>query len=217
MARQAKKEGLKYLGITDHTQGLAIARGMKESQILKQKKAIAKANKKLSGITLLHGVEANIMKDGSIDVSNKVLKQLDYALAAVHSSARMGEKQMTARICKAMENEFLKGIAHPTGRKLHEREAFALNMDKFFEKAKETGTFLEINAYPARLDLNGAHIKRAVKDFKVKLYIGSDAHVKENIHWNELGVAMARRGWAGKKDIINSLDVKGLKKVKFLN
>jgi DNA polymerase (family 10) len=216
MATQAKKEGLKYLGITDHTQSLAIARGMKEKEILKQKKAVAKVNKKMSGITLLHGVEANILKDGSIDVSNKVLKELDFTLAAIHSQARMTEKQMTARLCKAMENEYLTGIAHPTGRKINEREAYPLNMGKFFEKAKETNTFLEINSYPIRLDLKDTHIKRAIKDFKLKLYIGSDAHVKENIHWIELGTATARRGWAAKKDIVNTLDIKGLKKIKFL-
>jgi DNA polymerase (family 10) len=207
MALQAKKLGWNFLGISDHSKGLAIARGLTDKELLKQKKEVDRVKDGFKGLKVLHGVEANIKPNGKIDVSDKALKELDYANAAVHSNFKMPKKEMTARIMAAMENEHVKVIAHPTGRKIGVREAFDVDLEKLFDQAKATDTLLEINAYPVRLDLKDVHVKMAVEN-KVKLVIGTDAHTKENLRYVELGAATARRGWAEKKDIVNAWPLK---------
>jgi DNA polymerase (family 10) len=206
MALQAQSLGWNFIGISDHAK-LPIARGLTDKEILKQKKAIERARKRVKGLEILHAVEANIQPNGKIDVSPKVVKELDYVNAGVHSKFNMGKKEMTDRIVKAMENEKVKIITHPTGRKIGLREPFAVDLERIFDKARETETFLEINSYPVRLDLKDSHIRRAI-EHKVKLAIGSDAHTKENLHFVELGAATARRGWAERKDIVNAWPLK---------
>ena len=211
MVLQAKSLGWNFIGISDHSKGLAIARGLTDREIIKQHKEIENVRKSVKGIEVFHAIEANIQANGKIDVSPKAAKELDYINAAIHSKFKMEKKEMTERICEAMEHEKVKVIAHPTGRKIGIREPFALDMEKLFEKAKETDTFLEINAYPVRLDLKDVHIRQAI-EHKVKLTIGSDAHTKQNLHYVELGAAMARRGWAEKKDIVNAWPLKKIVK-----
>ena len=144
------------------------------------------------------------MKDGTLDISDKILSKLDIVLAAAHSNFKMPRQDTTKRICRAMENPNVDILAHPTGRVIQKREGYQIDFDEILTCAKRTGTILEINSYPARLDLNDAHIKKAVQA-EVKLSLGTDSHAKNQLSNMEFGVSQARRGWAEKKDIINAM------------
>lgn len=207
MALAAKKYGLSYIAITDHTKSLAMTNGLNESRLLKQGKEIDKINRKLSGITILKSAEVNILKDGGLDINNKTLKELDVIGVAVHSNFNMSREQMTKRIINAMENEYVNILFHPTGRVIQKREPYSFDMEKIIDVAKSLGIILEINSYPDRLDLKDEHIRLAVKT-GVKLCIDTDAHNKTNFPFLELGIAQARRGWAEEKDIVNTLPLK---------
>lgn len=211
MAETAKKLGHQYILIADHTGELSIAGGMDEKTILKQMAEIDRIDKKLSGIKILKGVEVNIRKDGNLDIRNEVLAKLDIVLAAVHSNFKMSKPEMTKRICRAITNPHVDILSHPTGRLIQRREGYQLDLDKIFKVAKETETVLEINAYPNRLDLNNINIKKAI-DAGVKLSIATDSHNREHLSYIELGIAQARRGWAEKKDIINTQPLEKLLK-----
>ncbi|MCD6481251.1 MAG: DNA polymerase/3'-5' exonuclease PolX [Thermoplasmata archaeon] len=212
MVQEARKLGHKFIAITDHVGSLKIAGGMDEEKIAEQAREIEKVREKYDDIYIFHGVEANIMKDGSIDVGKEVLKNVDVVLASIHSAFRMEEKEMTARLLKAMDNEYVDIIAHPTCRIIQKREPIKVDMEKVMEKAKENDIVMEINAYPERLDLNDLNVKMAV-EYGVKLSIGTDAHAKEHLRFYDLGTAVARRGWATKKDVINTYDVDKLKRM----
>lgn len=206
MAREAKKQDLSYIAITDHTRDLAMVGGSDEKKLLRQMAEIDKLNKKLSGITILKGAEVNIRKDGSLDIEDKVLAKLDVVGASVHSLFKMSKVDMTKRILRAMENPNVDILFHPTGKRLFKREPYDVDMDKMVEKAKKTGTILEVNA-SSRMDLSDANIKKAV-GARVKLSINSDAHDKSHFKFLEYGVAQARRGWAKESDVINTFSVK---------
>ncbi len=212
MVQEAKKLGHKFIAITDHVGSLKIAGGMDEEDVKEQAKEIEKIREKYDDIYIFHGVEANIMKDGSLDVSNSLLKEVDLVLASVHSAFRMDEKEMTKRVIKAIEHEYVDIIAHPTCRIIQKREPIKLDIEKVFEAAKENDVIMEINAYPDRLDLNDIHTKMAI-EMGIKISIGTDAHSKEHLKFYELGVAVARRGWAEKKDIINTYNIEELRKL----
>ena len=203
MAAEAKKLGLKYIAITDHTKTLAMTGGSDEKKLARQMAEIDKINKKISGVKILKGAEVNILKDGSLDINDETLAKLDVCGAAVHSHFNMPKEEMTRRICRAMENPHVDIIFHPTGRVIQKREAYELDMDKIIKCAKKTGTVLEVDAYPDRLDLKDEHIKKAV-EAGVKLAIDSDAHDVNHIHFLEHGIAQARRGWAKKSDVVNA-------------
>lgn len=212
MAAMAKSLGYEYLLISDHGGTLApVANCMPENKILKQGKKIDELNKKLKGIRLLKGSETNIKNDGSIDVSNKTLKTLDIVTAAIHTKFKMSKKEMTKRIITAMENEHIDVIAHPTGRLIGSRQPYDFDFDEVVDAAKRTGTFLEINCQPERLDLNYFHVFKARN--KVKFTLGTDAHDKNHMNYMEFGLAQARRGWCEKKHILNTLSLKDLRKV----
>ena len=212
MVQEAKKLGHKFIAITDHVGSLKIAGGMDEEDVKEQAKEIEKIREKYDDIYIFHGVEANIMKDGSLDVSNSLLKEVDLVLASVHSAFRMDEKEMTKRVIKAIEHEYVDIIAHPTCRIIQKREPIKLDIEKVFEAAKENDVIMEINAYPDRLDLNDIHTKMAI-EMGIKISIGTDAHSKDHLKFYELGVAVARRGWAEKKDIINTYSIEELRKL----
>jgi len=212
MAKAAHEFGYEYIAITDHTGTLQIANGMNEKQIEEQKKEIEKINERIEGIEILKGAEVNIQSDGKLDIKDEVLNDLDVVIASIHSGFRHYKEKMTGRILSAMENENVNIIAHPTGRKIQERRAYNLDLEKIFQTSKETNTFLEINGYPNRLDLNDINTKRAIET-GCKLAINTDSHKKEHLKYIELGIATARRGWARKKDIINSLPLRKLKKI----
>ena len=147
--------------------------------------------------------------NGSLDIKDEVLQKLDYVIAGVHSSMKMAKQEMTKRIIKAMENSNVDIISHPTGRLIGRRDEFQMDFDKILEVAKKTGTILEINSNPMRLDLNGFNIRRA-KAQGVKMIINTDSHKKEQLDLIEYGIGQAHRGWAEKSDIINTLSVEEL-------
>ena len=207
MAQAAKKIGHEYACITDHTGQLKIANALNEERIKKQKKEIEKANEQIKNFRILHGTEVNITNDGALDMKNNVLREFDIVLASIHSGFKNPKEKITERIVKAMENEHVDIIAHPFGGLINERPAYEMDFDKVLEKAKQTNTILEINAFPNRLDLNDVHVRAAI-NAKVKLSIGSDAHEDNELRYYKLGIATARRGWAEKKDIINTCPVK---------
>ena len=207
MAEEAKRLGLEYIAITDHTKGLAMTGGSDEKKLLKQMAEIDKINRSLKGITILKGAEVNINKDGTLDIKDEVLARLDVVGIAVHSHFNLPKREMTERIVRAMRNPHADILFHPTGRVIQKREPYDVDMDALIKTAKETGTVLEIDAYPDRLDLKDGHIRKAV-EAGVKLAIDSDAHSVNHIRFLEFGVAQARRGWAEKKDVINTRPLK---------
>lgn len=211
MAAEAINLGLEYIVITDHTKSLAMTGGSDERKLLKQMAEIDRINLKLNPpaggknlkLKVLKGAEVNILKDGSLDIIDDVLAQLDVVGAAVHSHFNLSKKEQTERIKKAMRNANVDIIFHPTGRIINKRPAYELDIDEIIKTAKETGTILEIDAYPDRLDLKDDYIKKAIKA-GVKLAINSDAHNINHLHYLKFGIAEARRGWAEKKDIVNA-------------
>ncbi len=202
MAETAMRRGYRYLGITDHTKFLRIEHGLDEKKLALQRKEIDKLNQKFKNFKILQGAETNILNDGLVDIRDESLKKLDYAIAGIHSNMKMPKEKMTERIIQAMKNPYIKIISHPTGRILKRRNEYQIDFDKILRAAKETGTILEINSFPERLDLNDQNIRRA-KEAEVKMVINTDAHHLDQMRFIEFGIAQARRGWAEKKDIIN--------------
>ncbi|MDD2753323.1 MAG: DNA polymerase/3'-5' exonuclease PolX [Candidatus Portnoybacteria bacterium] len=214
MAEAAKKLGREYIAITDHAGYLAIAGGMKEKKLLKYMAEIEKADKKISGIKILKGAEVDINKDGGLEIKDEVLAKLDIVLASIHDNFKMDKEAMTKRVCRAMANPHMDIWAHPSGRVLGRREGYEVDWNIVFKQAVKTGTAIEINAYPERLDLTWQNVKRAIA-MGVKLSIGTDAHDAGHLGYLELGASVARRGWCEKKDIINCLSWEDL--LNFLN
>ncbi len=206
-AREAKKRGLKYIVITDHTKSLAMANGLDEKRLAEQGKQIDKINKKLTDFRVLKGSEVDILKDGKLDLKDEALKKLDVVGIAVHSNFKMSKKKMTERIIRAMKNPHADILFHPTGRVINKRPAYELDLERIIKVAKQTGTILEINAYPNRLDLKDEYARMA-KEYGVKLSIDSDAHSITHLHYLEFGIAQARRGWITKQEVINTRSVK---------
>ncbi|MBS3772980.1 MAG: DNA polymerase/3'-5' exonuclease PolX, partial [Candidatus Thermoplasmatota archaeon] len=211
MAKGARKLGHEYIAITDHVGSLRIAGGMDADQVAEQAEEIQAARDTIDGIHIFHGVEANIMKDGSLDVGGEIFDQVDVVLAGVHSAFRMDEAEMTERLVTAIEHPAVDIIPHPTCRRLQKREPISVDMEKVLQAAADNNVVMEINAYPERLDLNDAHARRA-KERGVMLSIGTDAHRASHLRYYELGVAVARRGWLEKGDVINTLDAEALAK-----
>ena len=213
MADMAIFLGYAYLGISDHTKFLRIENGLDEKQLTEQRKEIDKLSSKFnsqnSKFKILQGCEANILNNGSVDIKDSALEKLDYVIAGVHSSLKMPKEEMTKRIITAMKNPHIDIIAHPTGRLLGKRAAYNLDIEKILRVAKETNTILEINSFPQRLDLNDINIKRAI-EIGVKLIINSDAHQTNQMKSMEFGVYQARRGWAEKKNILNTFSLSKL-------
>ncbi|MEA3293201.1 MAG: DNA polymerase/3'-5' exonuclease PolX [Patescibacteria group bacterium] len=207
MANGAIKKGYQYLGITDHTKFLRISHGLNEKELLRQKKEIIKLNEKFKKenikFRVLQGAETNILNNGSLDINDNALKKLDFAMAGVHSSFRMKRAKMTERIIRALKNPYVKILVHPLGRIIQKRDEIEMDFDKILRAAKQFNVILEINAYPERLDLNDINIRRA-RESGVKMAINSDSHCIDHLEYMEFGVYQARRGWAEKKDIINT-------------
>lgn len=214
MVEESRNIGHSFIAFTDHVGSLKVAGGMDKKEWEKQGKKIEKLKEKYDDITIFHGLEANIKKNGELDISDSFLNEAEVVLASIHSSFRMDKKEMTNRVIKAIENRYVNILSHPTGRKIQKKEAINLDLDKVFNVAKESSVAIEINAYPERLDLNDVNVKRAI-DQKVKLSIGTDSHRKDHLRYYELGIAVARRGWAQKNDVINTYSARNLKK--FLN
>jgi DNA polymerase (family 10) len=215
MAAAAKDMSYEYVGIADHTKFLRIEHGLNEKQLESRNKTIDKLNSTFniqhSKFRVLKGCEANILPDGSIDIKDEALAKLDFVIAGVHSSFKMEKEKMTERIVRAMKNPNVDIISHPTGRLIQMRDEYLIDFDRILRVARETGTILEINAFPERLDLRDQNIRRA-KEAGVKMVINTDSHHKEQFRFMELGIAQARRGWAEEKDIINTQSLEKLLK-----
>ena len=215
IAEAAQEMGYEYIGISDHTKFLIIEHGLDEKRLLQQRKEIEKLNSRFkilnSKFRILQGCEANILADGSIDIKDEALAKLDYVIAGVHSQLKMGRKEMTERIIKAMRNLNVDIISHPTGRIIKRREEYEIDFDEILKVAKETKTILEINSSLSRLDLKDINIRKAVAA-GVKMAINADSHHFDYLRFLNLGISQARRGWATKNDIINAWPLEKLLK-----
>jgi DNA polymerase (family 10) len=212
LASHAQKMGYEYIGITDHSQSLKIARGLSEERIKKKINEIEKINKKLSNFRIFCGTECDIKPNGSLDYSNKILEKLDFVFAAIHTNFKMGKNEATKRIINGIENKHTTALAHPTCRIIRRREPFELDIEKIFDTARDTNTYLEINSFPDRLDLNDMHSKQA-KEKGAKFVIGTDSHNINHLTFIKYGIATARRGWLEKKDILNTHSLKKIEKI----
>lgn len=212
MALAARSAGLRYLAITDHSQHLRVAHGLDADALRRQIDAIDRLNDALSDITLLKGIEVDILEDGRLDLPDSVLAELDLVVAAVHSRFRLPSRKQTARILRAMDSHYFSILAHPTGRLLGERDAMALDMPRIIAAAKARGCFLELNSQPQRLDLNAIHCQQA-REQGVLVSINSDSHSVGGFELLEAGVAQARRGWLESRDVLNTRPLGRLRKL----
>ncbi|MGB6544046.1 MAG: PHP domain-containing protein, partial [Candidatus Acidiferrales bacterium] len=204
MGGAAHALGYEYIALTDHSQAVTVANGMDERRTLEQIRKIHDANNRVDGIRLLAGIEVDIRKDGTLDLSNDVLAQLDVVVASVHSYMNMERAAMTDRMLAAIENPYTQIIAHPTGRLLLRRDAFEYDFEKILEAAKRQSVVVECNAAPERLDLKDVYLRMA-RERGVRVVISTDAHSTRGLGAMHYGVSMARRGWLEKKDVINTL------------
>jgi DNA polymerase (family 10) len=204
MAEAAQALGLEYLGIADHSRSSIQAHGIDEAQLRTQVAAIRELNKKFNGFRLFAGVECDILRDGSLDFPDEVLSQLDYVVVSVHSVFNLSEADMTRRVIRAMENRFVTMLAHPTGRLLLRREPYKIDIPAILDAAARTGTWIELNAAPKRLDLDWRWWPLA-KQKGVKCVINPDAHRTERLQDLWFGIGIARKGWLTKDDVVNCL------------
>ncbi len=212
LVESAKKLRYKYIAICDHSASLKVAGGLSKESRLKQIAEIKKLNKKMTNFRILAGAEIDIRTDGTLDCEEEVLRKLDIVVAAIHTGFKQDIETMTFRITEAMRNKFVNVIAHPTGRLIQTRDAYQVDMQKVFEEAKRTNTFLELNSFPDRLDLNDINCREA-KARGIKIALGTDCHNRMQMEVMRYGVGVARRGWLEKKDVINCLKLEDLMKL----
>jgi len=211
MVEAAKRAGLKYIAITDHSQRLTIAHGLDKKRLEQQLDEIDNLNEKLDGITILKGIEVDILEDGKLDLPDNVLAKLDLVVAAVHSKFRLPRNKQTSRILRAMDSKYFSMLAHPSGRLLNEREAYDVDMPRIIKAAAERGCYLEVNSQPQRLDLIDTYCQLA-KENSVLVSINSDAHSIRDYTFLSGGINQARRGWLTKKDVLNTLSLRELRR-----
>lgn len=204
MAEAARELGLEYLGIADHSRSSVQGHGMDAEKLLEQVTAIRELNKKFDGFRVFAGIECDILRDGSLDFPNKILSQLDYVVASVHSVFNLSESDMTQRVIRALESPFVTMLAHPTGRLLLKRDPYEIDIPAVLDAAARTGTWIELNAAPKRLDLDWRWWPLA-KQKGVKCVINPDAHRTERLQDLWFGIGIARKGWLTKDDVVNCL------------
>lgn len=212
MVTAAQKLGYKYMANTEHSKRVAVAGGLDAKQVFDNIKRIDKFNEKVNNFVVLKGMEVDILDDGSLDLPDEVLKELDIVLCAIHYKFNLSREKQTERILRAMDNPYFNILAHPTGRLINEREPYELDMERILKKAKENNCIMEINANPSRLDLNDIN-SRAAKDLGVKLVISTDSHSITQLDYMRYGVGQARRGWVEKKNVINTRNLDALLKL----
>ncbi|MGB5368467.1 MAG: DNA polymerase/3'-5' exonuclease PolX [Polyangiales bacterium] len=212
MAEAAKELGYAYLAITDHSKRVTVAHGMDEKRLRKQLDAIDRLNGRLDGIRVLKGVEVDILADGTLDLSDSVLRHLDLTIGAIHSGFTLSRDKQSERIIRAMDNPHFNILAHPTGRLINQRPGYEVDMERVMEAALERGCYLELNAQPDRLDLHDVHCRMA-KDMGLKLAISTDAHSTSNLEYMRFGVDQGRRGWLEPEDVLNTRPWRELKKL----
>ncbi len=204
VVRYCRDAGYEYVGISDHSQSAYYAGGLKEDDLKRQREEIEALREKYPAVSIFSGVESDIRSDGTLDYPDEILEQLDFVIASVHSGLKMERSKMTGRVLHALANPLVTMLGHPTNRLLLGRDSSPLELEKIFQAARENGVILELNASPARLDLDWRHLKR-VKEMGLQVSINPDAHRLESFHDTVLGVAIARKGWLEKKDVFNTL------------
>jgi len=209
MIEAARRKGYEYIAITDHSQYLKVANGLTVDRLLKQNEEIAKLNEQYKDITILSGVEMDILPDGTLDYPDDVLKELDIVIAAIHSSFYQDENMIMKRLQTACEHPYVNIIAHPTGRILGRREGYSVNVEEFLQIALKTNTVVELNANPNRLDLSYEALKKA-KELGVKIVINTDSHHVDELNFMEIGTKVARKGWYHSRNVINTYSLKEL-------
>jgi len=210
MAEAARKRGYDYIAITEHSQHVTVAHGLNAKELLKWIKEIDRFNASTKGIRVLKGIEVDILEDGSLDLEESILKELDLTVCAIHSKFNLSAARQTERIRRAMDNPCFNILAHPTGRLINERNPYEINMEEVMHCAKERDCVLEQNAHPMRLDLNDNHCKLA-KEMGVKVAISTDAHSVVGLDAMRFGVLQARRGWLEPGNVINTMSLARLK------
>jgi DNA polymerase (family 10) len=205
MADAAKARGWRYLGIADHSQSAVYARGLRAETVRQQRIEIEKFNAMYPDFTILAGIESDILPDGSLDYPDEILAQFDFVIASVHSAFRQSQADMTRRIIRAAENRHVTMLGHLTGRILLAREGYAVDVPAVIRAAAETGTSIEINASPYRLDLDWRWHRQA-KELGVLLSVNPDAHAPDELDYVKFGIATARKGWLEAKDVVNTRD-----------
>lgn len=206
MARAAQAAGLRYVALTDHSQGLGIARGLSPERVLARLEELRAVQQRLPGMRILNGTEVDIRADGSLDYDDAVLASFDWVVASVHSGFNQTREQMTQRIIAAMRNPYVDAIGHPSGRIIGRRESYEVDIEAIVAAAVETGTALEIDSSPDRLDLSDIHARLA-RDRGAKIVVNTDAHSPANFSFLRYGVATARRAWLGPEHVLNTLPV----------
>ncbi|MCM3599297.1 DNA polymerase/3'-5' exonuclease PolX [Robertmurraya korlensis] len=204
MVEACRAKGYEYMAITDHSQYLKVANGLTVERLRKQRQEIDELNQKYDDITILAGVEMDILPDGSLDYEDEVLEQMDFVIASIHSSFSQPKDKIMERLKTALKNNHVHMIAHPTGRKIGKRDGYSVDIEQLIELAKETNTWLELNANPNRLDLSSEHVRMA-QEAGVKLLINTDAHMVETLAHMDTGISAAKKGWIQKQSVINSL------------
>ncbi len=212
MVTAARKLGYEYLAITDHSRRLSVAHGLDRKRLLEQIRRIDKLNEQLNDIVVLKSIEVDILEDGSLDLPDGILGQLDLVVGAVHYMFNLTRKQQTGRIIRAMDNPYFNILAHPGGRLLNKRPPYEVDMKKVMQAARERGCFLELNAQPARLDLTDTDCMLA-RELQLKVVISSDAHSTANLDYMRFGINQARRGWLGPADVVNTRRLAELRKL----
>lgn len=212
MAKAAQARGYKYLAITDHSRRVTVAHGLDAKRLRAQMREIDRLNERLKGITIFKSVEVDILEDGSLDLPDAVLKELDFTVCAVHSGFGLSRKRQTERILRAMDNPLFSILAHPTGRLIGERPAYDVDMERLMKAARERGCIIEVNSQPERMDLNDIHCRLA-KEAGVKVAISTDSHAPSQLGLIGFGVDQARRGWIGPDDVVNTCSLRELRKL----
>ena len=204
MARACKERGYQYCAITDHSKAVRVAGGLSAEGFKRQREEIEEARRKVREITVFSGCEVDILPDGSLDLPDDILGQIDVVVAAVHAKMNMTQSEMTKRVLKALAHPALAILAHPTGRLINQREPFAIDLEEILHAAKETQVAVELDAQPDRLDLNDLHLFRA-REIGVKIAINTDAHSTEQLRFIKFGIDQARRGWLEKRHVLNAM------------
>ena len=204
MAAAAEEYGYKYIAITDHSKNLAFANGLDDERAVEHIQRIRAVNDMFGELTILAGIEVDILADGTLDLSDSVLEQMDIVIASVHSHFNQSASEMTDRLLKAVENPNTSLIGHPTGRMLLRRDAYAFDIDAVLKAAARKKVAMELNSYPDRLDLNDRHLRLA-KQHGVKIVINTDSHHTSHLDKIRFGILQARRAWLTKQDVLNTL------------
>ncbi|CAM3752330.1 DNA polymerase/3'-5' exonuclease PolX [Mesobacillus zeae] len=209
MAEACRKRGYRYMAVTDHSQYLKVANGLTPDRVKKQLEEIRSINEKYDDFTILSGIEMDILPDGSLDFEDSLLAELDIVIASIHSAFSQPQEKIMERLKTALSNPHVDIIAHPTGRLVGRREGYDVDMDMLIELAKETGTALELNANPHRLDLSAENLKKA-QEAGVKIVINTDAHKIDTLSHMEIGIPAARKGWIQEKTVLNAMSLEEL-------